>query len=535
MKTVILLSLCWILGISVPARGDTGTFRDSAQCIADTLANLPETNRFSVLPDAEIITYNRMLFGQFIEHFHRQVYGGIFDPGSELSDKNGFRMDVIEAMRELKVPIVRWPGGCFASAYHWYDGVGGKRVATYDKAWKVEDPNTFGTDEFVLWCRKTGAEPYLCTNAGTGTAEEMSDWVEYCNLDIGKYAAMRKTNGHQDPFNVKYWSVGNENWGGHEIGAKTVQEWGPLVRESSKMMRAVTPDLKLFAAALPDRNWTVPLLKEAGHLLDYVSIHGYWDPLWAVNNVSPYIDCMMRTTAPEEDIKRTIGILDETGFRGKIKIAFDEWNLRGWHHPVLGDWRNAMDYEARNKNDINSTYTMADALFSACFLNACLRHAKDVEIACFSPIVNARGAIYVHPGGIVKRTTFHVLSLYANKLEKNVLPVEIVSDSLVRNNLSTPVIDAILTCNDNKTRFVLAVVNKNPEKAIDFNIDFDGLRMPVPGKLTATVLGGGSPDDFNDIGAENRVVPVQMPFDVKDGKVSLPAHSLALFTFESGQ
>ncbi len=361
---------------------------------------------------------------------------------------------------------------------------------------------------------------------------KMSDWVEYCNLGIGKYAAMRRENGHDNPYNVLYWSVGNENWGAHEIGAKTIAEWGGLVRESSKMMRAVTPKLKLFAAALPDTNWTIPLLKEAGYLLDYVSIHGYWDPLWAVNNVSPYIDCMMRTTAPEEDIIRTIDILDKTGFRGKIKIAFDEWNLRGWHHPVLGDFRNEMDYNARDKNDINSTYTMADALFSACFLNSCLRNARDVEIACFSPVVNARGALYVYPNGIVKRTTFYVFDLYANMLEKNVIPIELSSERLTKDKKSTPTIDAILTGNDSRTRFVLVTVNKSPDKSVDFHPDFAGMHHAIPDKISAVVLKGNSPDDFNDIGAEYRVIPVKLTFDLKSEAISLPPHSLAVFTFE---
>jgi alpha-N-arabinofuranosidase len=508
------------------------SFEIPGQNIENAMKHTSVINSFRIKPDAELILYNRMIFGQFIEHFHRQIYGGIFDPGSELSDIDGFRKDVIEALRELKVPIVRWPGGCFVSSYHWLEGIGSKRMPVYDKAWKVEEPNTFGTDEYISWCRIIGAEPYICTNAGTGTPEEMSDWVEYCNLNIGKYGIMRRENGHMDPYNVLYWSVGNENWGTHEIGAKTIAEWGGLVRESSKMMRAVTPQLKLFAAALPDTSWTVPLLKEAGYLLDYVSIHGYWDPLWAINNVSPYIDCMMRTTAPEEDIKRTIGILDKTGFRGKIKIAYDEWNLRGWHHPVLGDFRQEMDYSARDKNDINSTYTMADALFSACFLNACLRNASDVEIACFSPIVNARGAIYVHPKGIVKRTTFHVFDLYANKLEKNVLPIDISSEIMKRDNKSTPVIDAILTCNDARTRFVLAIVNKSPEEVVDFRPDFKGLHLQIPGKINGTVLCGTTPDDFNDIGAEDRVIPVQRQFEIINGAISLPPHSLAFFNFE---
>jgi alpha-N-arabinofuranosidase len=131
-----------------------------------------------------------MIFGQFIEHFHRQVYGGIFEPGSPLSDRDGFRTDVVEALRELKIPIVRWPGGCFVSSYHWLDGVGPDRQPAYDKAWGV-DPNTFGMVEFVKWCRLIGTEPFICINSGMGTLEEMSDWVEYCNLNIGKASQLR--------------------------------------------------------------------------------------------------------------------------------------------------------------------------------------------------------------------------------------------------------------------------------------------------------------------------------------------------------
>ncbi len=135
---------------------------------------------------------NRLVLGGFIEHFHRQIYGGIFEPGSPLSDEKGFRKDVIAALRELRLSVVRWPGGCFVSAYHWKDGVGPDRRPSFDKAWGVEDPNTFGTDEFVAWCRLVGTEPYICGNAGTGTPEEMSDWVEYCNQDQGRWARLAR-------------------------------------------------------------------------------------------------------------------------------------------------------------------------------------------------------------------------------------------------------------------------------------------------------------------------------------------------------
>ena len=265
----------------------------------------------SIIENSPKIRYNNMIFGQFIEHFHTQIYVGIYDPSSRFADEDGFRTDVIDALKEIKCPIVRWPGGCFVSTYHWLDGVGAERTPVYDKSWQVEDPNTFGTDEYIKWCRKVDTEPYICTNAGTGTPEEMSDWVEYCNLSIGKYGRMRMANGHKEPYGVKYWSVGNENYGNWELGAKTVKDWGPLVCESAKLIRSVTKDAKLFAAGRADRNWTLPLLQAAGRHLDYISLHGYYDPrpLFHVNTPSPYMDCMMQTVSQLAEQLPTLSVL----------------------------------------------------------------------------------------------------------------------------------------------------------------------------------------------------------------------------------
>ena len=493
---------------------------------------LAAQNSVRMAEQAEAVKYNPMLFGQFVEHFDNQVYGGIFDPGNPLSDEDGFRTDVLEALRAIKTPIVRWPGGCFASTYHWLDAVGPNRQPVYDKTWQAEDPNTFGTDEFVLWCRKLGCEPFICTNAGTGTPEEMSDWMEYCNLNVGKWGRMRIKNGYPEPHNVKYWSVGNENWGRHELGARTVEEWGPLVCESAKLMRSVTKDAKLFAAATSNPNWSLPLLKAAGWILDYISIHGYWDPLYHVNNPAPFIDCMMKTEAPERDILRTIDILEQAGFGdGKIKIAYDEWNLRNWHHPWHGNLRRGFDHEARRKNDIASTYTMADALFSACFLNACLRHADIVDIACFSPIVNTRGSIRVDPDGLTRRTTYYVLYMYTNYLEPVRVPLTCQFDTLRHNDRQTPVLDAVLTRSDDGKRHVLAVVNKHPEEAATLTVDFASMGVKAPRKLGGWVLSGRSADDYNDRGDEH-VKPQQQTFAVKNGTVSLPPHSLCFLTIE---
>ena len=191
---------------------------------------------------------------------------------------------------------------------------------------------------------------------------------------------------------------------------------------------------------------------------------------------------------------------------GKIAIAFDEWNLRGWHHPGLGKFKRdaVMDYEARRQNDVASYYTMADALFSACFLNTCLRHCDIVKMANFSPVVNTRGAVFVHDKGIVKRTSYHVFWMYTHLLEANVPPVKVDCGTLSDGKASVPVLDAVLTVSD------VSALSLGGSRAV-----------------AATVLAGASPDDYNDIGAENRVVPVKTQLEVKDGKVTLAAHSLS--------
>lgn len=482
----------------------------------------------------ELTPINRMVFGQFLEHFQRQVYGGVFEPGSSLADKNGFRLDVIEALRELKVPIVRWPGGCFASAYHWRDGVGKGRQPSFDKAWGVEDPNTFGTDEFVKWCRMIDAEPYICTNAGTGTSEEMSDWVEYCNLrDQGRNARMRKANGSAEPWNVGYWSIGNENYLGGEIGAKTVEEWAPLVRESAKMMRAVDSRLKILAAATVNGDWTPPMLKAAGKYLDYISIHGYWDALWQRGtHPSDYLHCMGFSEAPEQQIRQAIELLEQNGFGDRIKIAFDEWNLRGWHHPGFpgGGADQVDEIKERDESDRNETYTMADAVFSASFLNGVLRQAKYVHMACMAPVVNVRGPLFVHPKGIVKRTTFHVLKMYSDLLEANVLAAEVTSEPLKVDAKTVKAVDGVVTCSADRKRVAVALVNRHPDASARWQLNLRGFTAR---SAKATILCGDSTDSYNDIAHPNRVAPQELAIAGDGSSVEVPPHSVTMVRYEA--
>ena len=457
---------------------------------------------------------DRMVYGHFLEHFHRQVYGGVYDPTSKFADEDGFRTDVLEALRRINTPIIRWPGGCYVSAYDWKRGVGKERVATYDKAWRVEETHEFGTDEFVKLCRKLGCEPYICTNAGTGSAEQMSDWVEYCNLrDMGIYARERIANGYPEPHNIKFWSIGNENWGGHEIGAKDSEEWGRLVRESAKMMLRVDPTLELSAASIDNLDWNLNLLKAAGPYLDWISIHGYWDFTPDGVTYEDYDSVIMHTG---EDISGSIdrvrAYLTAMGLEKKIRIAYDEWNLRGWYHPNLMDiWeRDGKRHEdedfyknqilaPRDLNDNNAIYTMADAIFSAAFLNACLRNCDIVKMACFSPVVNTRGAIFTYKDGIVLRPQYFVFEMYANLLKENVLDVWAedvpeISGCVKGKKKTVDAVEAVVTYGDGA--YAVAAVNKDAVNAQRLELEIIGGGAK---EMRIHTLNGESVDSYNDI------------------------------------
>ncbi len=474
-----------------------------------------------------------MIFGHFLEHFHRQIYGGVFDPGSHLSDENGFRRDVIEALRKIKTPVIRWPGGCFVSAYPWKKGVG-QRVPYYDKAWRVEEPNSFGTDEFIAFCRKVGAEPFICANAGTGSPEEMSDWVEYCNLDIGEWAARRRDNGHGEPFNVRYWSIGNENYGAWEMGAKTADEWARLVLESAKMMKRVDHSIELAVASIPDLDWNAKVLREAGDLLDWVSIHGYWSRASDEGVFEKgYDNIIARAFEPEERIVAVKHILGSLGYLGKLRIAFDEWNLRGWCHPNFMGFGDA-DHSLLDANDINSNYNMADAVFTACFLNSCLRHCDVVGMANFSPVVNTVGAIYTHADGIVTRPTYHVFDLYTNHTYEEIVHSALRTSSFEVETVdgesqSARQLDAVVTRDPASGNLGITLVNLHGENSIQCRIRGLGLR-DFKGASARTV-NGSSVDAYNDVDRPDAVSISTRDLPIVDPSnfaVECPPHSVTV-------
>jgi len=275
------------------------------------------------------------------------------------------------------------------------------------------------------------------------------------------------------------------------------------------------------------------LMEQAGQYLDYVSVHNYW--LARGNEKLPrydYLTAIGRSEMPEQYMGVVAESLREQG-KERIKIAFDEWNLRAWQHPGFPR-KSVENYEdpavrelvekRRAQNDIADQYTMADALFAASFLNACLRHSDVVAMANIAPLVNTRGPLFVHPKGIVKRTHFHALSMYSNLLQSQVVPIQIESNPLTGTKVST--IDAVATVDESGKQWALALINRDPSKLVRCTLDLKG--MLLDGTFKATVLTGDSPDSYNDIDHPNRVVPQDVERIIKNGMIDLPPHSLTI-------
>jgi len=486
--------------------------------------------KLQINPQRILAERDTMIYGHFLEHFHRQIYGGVYDPESSFSDKEGFRTDVIEALKKIQAPIIRWPGGCFVSAYDWKEGVGSKREAVFDKAWRVEEPNTFGTDEYAALCQKIGAEMYICSNAGTGNAEAMSDWLEYTNLTVGKYARWRKDNGHSEPYKVRYFSVGNENYGSWEIGAKERHEWARLVTESAKMLKRVDPEVQLTAAALDDPVWTMELLQHAGPYLDWVSIHQYWDGIHTTNRHASYEQAMAYTDGLDTSICKVEGLLAAMGLKDHIKIAFDEWNLQGWYHPGIHSTIPAVEESEwltpRDQNDDNSQYTMTDAVFTGCVLNMFLRHANSVRMANFAPSVNTRGLIYTYKEGLVLRSTYHVFDLFVNQMGKTVVdswsPDAPQMDCTDKwgNRKTVQVPDVVATLREDQ-RLAFSLINKHPSE----NLCVDLSDIGKTGRLYT--IAGDDIMAYNDVDFPERVKITERPVELS-APIDLPPHSVSV-------
>jgi len=349
------------------------------------------------------------LFGAFVEHLGRCVYEGIYEPGHPSADKEGFRGDVLALVRELNVPIIRYPGGNFVSGYNWEDGVGPKerRPARLDLAWRVTEPNQFGTNEFISWCRKAGSSPFLAVNLGTRGPDEARDLVEYCNHPGGsRLSDLRKSHGYAQPHAVKVWCLGNEMDGVHQMGHKTAAEYGRIAIETAKLMKWTDPFLELVvcgscgSTARTFGSWDMEVLDHAFDFVDHMAIHAYLS-----KDASGTPDFLGRPEQMGAFIRVSVSFCDAVAAKKrskkKITIAFDEWNVCHWNMPSTppeGTWPVA--YPSHEQ-----VYTMEDALVVGGMLIMLLNHGDRVKIACLAQLVNVIAPIMTEKGGPAWRQT----------------------------------------------------------------------------------------------------------------------------------
>ena len=382
-----------------------------------------------VIADRDFIVdqLDRRVFGAFVEHLGRCIYGGIYEPGHPTADEHGFRGDVLELARELGVTIMRWPGGNFVSGYNWRDGVGpkDKRPVRLDLAWFSTERNQFGTNEFVTWCRKAGVEPMMAVNLGTAGPEEARQLVEYCNHPGGtEYSDLRIAHGYPEPHNIRFWCLGNETDGPWQICHKNAQEYGRVAQEAAKVMRWTSSDITLAACGSSYREmptygaWEYEVLGHCFDQVDFISLHQYFH-----NRDNDIAKFFTHVDKLDSFITEVTAIADAVAARRRspkrIMLSMDEWNV----------W-----YKARTPADLaqpgwpeapkllEEIYNFEDALVVGGALVTLINHADRVKSACLAQLVNVIGAIRTETGGPAwRQTIFHPFAQASRLARGNVL------------------------------------------------------------------------------------------------------------------
>ena len=355
---------------------------------------------------------DRRVLGSFLEHLGRAVYTGVYEPGSKFADAAGFRTDVIAQVKELGVPLIRYPGGNFVSGYHWLDGVGPKnqRPTVLERAWNSIETNQFGTNEFMDWCALVGAEPLLGFNLGTGTPEQAVAYVEYCNVDRGtRWSDLRRAHGYEAPHRVRYWCMGNEMDGPWQMGHMTAPEYGRKAYDTARQIRVIDPALKLIACGssntiLPTYlEWDRQVLEECYDQVDGISLHNYYGNTAALtgNDSSRYLAMNLDM---ERQIHEIGAVCDYVqGLRKSPKrlwLSFDEWNV----------WYRARDAQARDGKRtfaphlLEEVYNLEDALLVGGFINTLLRQSDRVRVGCLAQLLNVIAPLVTNENGVLRQS-----------------------------------------------------------------------------------------------------------------------------------
>ncbi|MEN3304985.1 MAG: alpha-L-arabinofuranosidase [Micromonosporaceae bacterium] len=480
--------------------------------------------RITLDPAYTVAEVDPRLYGSFVEHLGRCVYTGIVEPDHPKADAAGFRSDVADLVRDLDVPIVRYPGGNFVSGYRWEDGVGpvADRPARLDLAWRSVESNRFGTDEFVAWCALVGSAPMLAVNLGTRGVAAACALVEYCNHPGGSYwSDLRVRNGHREPHRVRTWCLGNEMDGPWQIGHKTALEYGRLAAETAKAMRLVDPGVELVACGSSHHRmptfgaWEAEVLSHCYEYVDHVSLHAYYEE--RPGDRGSFLACAMDMDAMIEDVVSTVDHVRARGrHRKRLALSFDEWNV--WYMSRRGtepDWEQA----PRLLEDV---YSVVDAVVVGNLLISLLRHADRVRIGCLAQLVNVIAPIATEPGGPAwRQTTYHPFALTSRYGRGTVLRTLVDSPRYQTHWFGeTPVLDAVAVRRAEPDEVTVFAVNRDQRESLPVRLDLRG--FPALRRATHTVLADADPSAVNTAADPDRVVPRQgEPVPVTDGALEL--------------
>jgi alpha-N-arabinofuranosidase len=464
--------------------------------------------------DFTIATVDRRVFGSFLEHMGRAVYTGIYEPGHEAADKNGFRQDVLDYVRDLDMPIVRYPGGNFVSAYRWEDGIGPReeRPVRLDLAWRTRETNQMGVNEFSDWAKLAKTDMMLAMNLGSRGLDDARNFLEYCNHPGGTYwSDLRAKHGYKEPHNVRIWCLGNELDGPWQVGHKSAAEYGHLANEVSKAFKYFDKTLETVACGSSNDKmksypeWEATVLDQTYESVDYISLHKYFG-----NEEQDTLNYFAKAMELDRYIVTVGGIIDyiKAKKRSKrdVKICFDEWNV--WYHDrkqdadrIAGwDWPEAPAL-------LEEVYNLEDALFVASLLNVFIRRSDRVKIACMAQLVNVIAPILTRADGPAWRQTIYyplqLASKYGRGTALNVSTKGPTYDCEVAQDV--PYLDISAVLHDGGDSIAVFAVNRSVDDALDLSVALQGFKTVQI--RTHTVITGENLKAGNSIDAQRTVVP----------------------------
>ena len=464
-------------------------------------------NTITFTPNQETVTINKHIYGHFAEHLGRCIYDGIYvgEENTNIPNTNGVRNDVIEALKKLNIPNLRWPGGCFADTYHWKDGIGpkGKRPSIVNMWWGgVTENNSFGTHDFLNMCELLGAEPYLSGNVGSGEVKELSDWIQYTNFD-GKspMSDLRRENGRDKPWNVKFWGVGNEAWGCG--GNMTADYYADIYRKYATFMSDWSNNGELFRIASgangDNYSWTETLMKKIPkNMVKGLALHHYAVIDWAKKGPSTmysdeqYFKTMKSAWYMNELVEKHSAVMDKYDPNKEIALVVDEWGA--WYDVEPGT----------NPGFLYQQNTMRDAMIAGMNLNIFNNHAERVRMANLAQVVNVLQAVILTEGDKMLVTpTYHVLEMYKVHQDAILIPITLTSNNFSFNNENIPAVSASASIDKNgKTH--ISIINIDPKKQQSITINIADKKYKT---LTGRILTSKNLRDFNSFDNPNKIKP----------------------------